>query len=533
MEENGLNELMSLSHPLKSKDVMTIAMSRYNTPLFTEYQMSDWIAYGYDNLYPQYLIECLDKSSTHKAIVEAKVKEIIGNGLSTIESEDKDQLALVANFLKKTSKYESMNDVLRKIIYDYVVFGGLSLEIIWSHDRTKIAEVHHIDFSTLRVQKPNEESCESEGFYFSENWAQYKKPRFKPRFMAKFSTENRIDPSSVLYVKPYSPNTLYYPKPEYISASNYIEMDYETSNYQLNSLKNGLSPSLMIQFNQGPATLEQRQALYHEIKHNFTGTDNAGKFMLFFNDSKDTSAEVTPIQLNELDKLYTVLNQNIVQNIMTAHRVTSPALLGIPGPGTLGTSQELIYASQLFYAKVIRPDQLVIEETINKILEVNKWSLEVKLTDSQPIEFTVSEATMLQVMTKDEIRAKLKLDPLTPEQNAELIASNSKGGFQATAAPKTAAMDAAGQPIESAVTNDNIKNMTAKQHQQMLRIIRQVSKGQLTREAGIVLLSTGLGLSPEDIDALLPTTEEDMENDVTSLKPYVKEVDKKKTNTSK
>lgn len=535
MEDTLTNtsEMMSFASPFKSKDIMSISMSRYNTPQFTENTMKDWIMYGADNLYPNYLMEYLNKSATHAAIVQAKVAQIVGGGIDFIESEDKEQLAEIMKFIKRTNRYETMNDIIKKIAFDYVVFGGYALNLIWSKDRTSIAEIHHIDFSTLRVQKPNEVSEEVEGYYFSENWAQFQKPKFKPRLLAKFSTGNRIEPSQILYVKPYHPNTLFYPLPSYVGAMNYIELEYELSNYQLNSMKNGLSPSIMINFNNGQPTLQERQEIYSSIASNFTGTDNAGKFLLFFNKSKESAAEVTPIDINELDKLYTVMNESVVQNIMTAHRVTSPALLGIPSAGQLGTSQELILASELFFNQVIIPDQLTIEDTINKIFEINGWTLEIELTDIQPVSFTISEETMLKVLTIDEIRKKAGYDPLTDEQRLEIDNRNGtpivpQVGDHPVTSPVVEAQSA--EPI---VTNDVLRSLSGRQHQGLLRIIKQVSSGKLSKEAGGILLSSGYGLNQEQIDTFL---NDDIEEDMgieTSDKPYVDEIKKNDINKSK
>jgi hypothetical protein len=60
-------------------------------------------------------------------------------------------------------------------------------------------------------------------------------------------------------------------------------------------------------------------------------------------------------------------------------------------------------------------------------------------------------------------------------------------------------------PIETAATiaNDSIRNLTAKQHQQVMRIIRQYSKSQLTEAAAKALLRTGYGLDETDINDLL------------------------------
>jgi hypothetical protein len=516
-------------NPAKSSTMINVKMSRYNTPVFSETPFRDWINWGQDNLYPNYLVEMVSKSPAHAAIVEAKVKQIVGSGLQLLDSENKDEMAEVMKFISKSNKYESFNDIIRKIAYDYVVFGGFALNLIWSRDRSCIAEIHHVDMSCLRVQKPNCDSGEIENYYFSENWKQYMKPKFKPELIARFDTGNRIDASQILFIKPYKANILFYPHPSYIAAMNYIELDAEISNYQLNSVKNGLSPSLLINFNNGVPTLGERQELLSTIQQNFVGTEKS-KFMLFFNKSKESAVDITPISIDDIDKIYTVMNESVVQNIMTAHRVTSPALLGIPSPNTMGTSQELILASELFFNQVIGPDQVVIEEVINRILTINGWGCKIELKDIQPLSFQVDETTMLQVLTKDEIRTKLGFPNLTQEQKAEL--EGGAGAKKPMLAPKDKGLGitASDDSVEAKPLpiNENIKSLTAKQHQQLLRVIRQYSKGTITKDVASTLLRTGLGLTDDDINTMLPDVEEEDLSIQQSpeVKPYIDEIKK-------
>lgn len=510
------------------KNFLGVQFSQYNTPKFSETPGKDYISYGQDNMYPNYLIESLNKSATHNAIIETKTKEIFGDGLQVEDSEDKDQLSKLRSLIEKCNKSESLNDIMRKIIFDKTVFGGFALQLIWSRDRTTIAEIHHIDFSSIRVGKPNEDG-EITHYLVSDNWKKANtQKKFAPKYVAKFDLGNRIEPCTIMYVKPYRANTVWYPLPDYIGAMNDIENEYQISNYQLNSVKNGLSPSMIINFNNGQPTLPEREEIHRTIQNTFAGSDAAGKFMLFFNKNKDSAAEIIPQDMGNLDKIYTVLREGIVQSICTGHRVTSTGLVGISTAGSLGTSQELLLASELFYNKVIGPEQLMIEEVINSILKVNGFTLKVEFRDIQPVTFQISEQTMVAIMTADEIRKKIGLPALTDEQKKEL--GKPLGSPIVTELP-TSGDSVTTEQSAAPVINDAVKNMTGKQHQQMLRIIRQFGKDQITRETATVLLKTGLGLSDDDINAILgdDSTDEDMNIQAApSVKPYTKEVEKKK-----
>ena len=61
--------------------------------------------------------------------------------------------------------------------------------------------------------------------------------------------------------------------------------------------------------------------------------------------------------------------------------------------------------------------------------------------------------------------------------------------------------------------NENLKNLTGRQHQQLLRIIRQFSQGKITKEIAATMLKTGLGMTDQDINAMLGVDEDPMTED--------------------
>lgn len=398
--------------------------TKYNVPSFKETPDKQWVKSGVDNIYPQYLVDRLNKSATHNAIITMKAKQVYGEGITIEDSEDKDQQAAILSFFKKTNRYgESLNDILKKIIFDQQVFGYFCLGITWSNDRSEIASIYHIDASNIRVGKPNENG-EVEGYWYSENWRRYTTPKYSPKFISKFDTGNRIDPNQLLFVRKYRPDTKYYGLPDYVSALNAIELEYELSNYQLNSVKQGFAPSMLVSLNNGDATDEQREVIWRTLNSLYKGSDNAGRFMLTFAPDAAHAPSVTPINANNLNELYTTMAEFVQEQIIVGHRLTSPTLAGIKTPGELGSSNELEQASELFFTQVIGPEQLEIEETINKILHINGFSLKAYIKDLQPLSYQISEDTMLQVMTLDEIRKKLGLQPLSQESRDEIYTRN-------------------------------------------------------------------------------------------------------------
>jgi hypothetical protein len=169
----------------------------------------------------------------------------------------------------------------------------------------------------------------------------------------------------------------------------YAELEEEVSNYHLNNIMNGLSPSMLINFNNGTPNQQERQLIETKIAQKFSGTSNAGKFILAFNDNKESQAEITPVQLSDAHNQYQFLSEESTSKIMVAHRIVSPMLLGIKdGSGLGNNAEEIKTASLLMDNTVIRPFQELLIDSFDKILAHNDISLNLYFTTLQPLEFT-------------------------------------------------------------------------------------------------------------------------------------------------
>ena len=66
----------------KKFQLSKIEFHRATVPVFAELmQKTPWVYYGNDNLLPQYFISLYDNCAIHKAVVNSKVNQILGDGL--------------------------------------------------------------------------------------------------------------------------------------------------------------------------------------------------------------------------------------------------------------------------------------------------------------------------------------------------------------------------------------------------------------------------------------------------------------------
>ncbi len=527
----NLNELFNQARAGYKKDspIQSLNFTSYNVPTFKEKINKKWVNCGQDNLFPNYLVDKMNKCAIHAAIIESKTKQITGEGFQVEDSSDKDQLAALTEFLKKIEA----NKILQRIAFDYTLFGYFFLGITWSNDRTKIANIFHVDASSIRVGVPELQEDgfrkEVEVYYYSEDWTQYKKKDFTPDEIPVFNPNNRIEPTSLLMVRGYRPSTRFYNLPDYIGAMNSIELNYEISNYMLNSIKNGLSPSLLINFNEGNPSDEEKSVVYNSVKQLYAGSSNAGKFILSFNNGKDNATEVTPIEVSNQSEVLANLSEFCTNDIVRGHRVPNPVLVGIAIAGQLGLTNEVEQSSELFVNEVIYPIQLLLEETLQELLEINGFTLKVHIKDSRPISFTYEDSTLLNILTVDELRSRIGMAPLSKADIPNLgvnIKSDAKGesGAKPAAKPKPITKeekDEQGMSADEPKTNAVLRSLSGREYQAMMRIIRQYSQKKITRQQASIMLSQAYGLSNEDVDTFLGQEDEEVIDTVDKLNSYV------------
>jgi len=355
-----------------------VNLSTYTSPEIKEVNGEDWIEYGADNNYFQYLIDRYNGSPTNNAAINGISQAIYGKGLNaTDKSRKPNEYAQMVSLFKK--------DVVRKLCYDLKLMGQCAIQVIYTKDRQKIAQLEHMPIETLRAAKANEDG-EIPAYYYFKDWVNIKRSDDPLRIPAYGMSNENIE---IYYIKPYKSGFYYYSPVDYQGGLQYAELEEEVSNYHLNNILNGLAPSMLINFNNGTPNQEERQLIESKIAQKFSGTSNAGKFILAFNDNKESQAEITPVQLSDAHNQYQFLSDEATKKIMVSHRIVSPMLLGIKDSSGLGNNaDEIKTASLLMDNTVIRPFQELLMDTFDNILAFNDISLNLYFTTLQPLEFT-------------------------------------------------------------------------------------------------------------------------------------------------
>ncbi len=412
--------------------IISVDLSTSTSPLVQEVRGKDWIEYGdangqWRNLYPQFLIDLYYSSSITAAIVNATAEMISAEDLVITDEEDRDEEARVKlqNFMNNANGNETLHEVLKKVAFDFKLQGGFALNIVWSKDRTQIAELYHIPVEKIRCERPDEFG-KTRGYYVSGDWANTRMN--KPYRVPAFNVNDRTSPNQILYTGLYSPNMNSYYTPDYVSCNNWALIDSKVSEFHLNNISNGFTGSFMISFANGIPTAEERNQIEQSLEQKFTSEKNAGKFVLTFSDDKTRVPEITSISPSDLDKQYLALQELLTSNILSGHRVTSKTLMGLDSAnGFSSNADELNAASNFYKNTVVVGFQNQILKVLHKIFQVNNMDMPVQFVQLKPITIKFTNQDLAAVLTPDEIREEMGYAPL--DVNVDVREDFSKVGM--------------------------------------------------------------------------------------------------------
>jgi hypothetical protein len=371
-------------------NIHILSLSAYNSPVIIESKNKDFVEYGNDNNYFQYLIDRFLYSNTNHAIITGVANMVYGKGIDATDSNRKpNEYAQMISLVKK--------DCLRKVALERKLLGMAALQI--GYDKGQVAFIEHFPMHTLRAEKCNDKG-EIEAWYYHPDWANYKKGDDLKKIPA-FGYGGKKD-VEVYIIKPYISGYHYYTPIDYSGALPYAKLEEEISDYLINDVMNGFSGTKVINFNNNIPPEEKRQEVANDVKRKLTGS-KGDKVIVSFNASVENKTTVDDIPLNDAPAHYEYLSKECFEKLIVGHRVTSPMLLGIrdTGGGLSNNSDEIETATRLMDNIVIRPYQLEIIEALDEILAINGIALNIYFKTIQPLEFIDASGTNAQTREEE------------------------------------------------------------------------------------------------------------------------------------
>lgn len=430
---------------------------------------SDFIWYGLDNLFPQHTIRLYQNSATQNALVNSISAWIYGGG---IDADNKEQHPEEWVQFNKLINHKIGKNDIQLMCMDLKLHGGFYISVSYSLDRTQIVEMEVLPYETMRSGHVDEDG-QVDTYYHSHDWTAGSRAKYT-ELRAFNPHEKATYPNQVLCVKMNSVGSYYYPKPDWIGAWNYVELDVNVAQFHLSQIENGLAPSFIINFANGIPAREKREDIKRTIEAELSGSRNAGKFLCTFSDGRDTTPDIQAVPLSDADKQFQFLSTEITNKIMVGNRVVSPRLFGVntDGGGLGNNAEELQTASALFEQTVVNPFRDVIIDALKLLMAESGINLQLffKPFDLFKTEFADTEA--------ETINEEVAVDVIP---NADATISDEVGGMVEEAEVEKVDASYNGAQISSAID-----------------IVAKVQEGILTPEQAVVFLVQFLQL-PEDV----------------------------------
>lgn len=395
-------------------NISIVQLSAYTSPVIQENKKSDYIEYGVDNNYFQYLIDRYLYSATNNAIITGVTNMIYGKGLDALDSNRKpNEYAQMRSIIK--------GDMLKKVAMERKMLGMGAMQVVM--EKGQVKSIDHFPMNTLRAEKCNDKG-EIEAWYYYPDWTKKKPSEQAKRIPAfGFGNGNEVE---MYVVHPYVSGFHYYTPIDYSGALPYAKLEEEISDYLINDVQNGFSGTKVINFNNGIPSEEMRDKIKRDVLGKLTGS-RGEKVIVAFNANAESKTTVEDIPLNDAPAHYEYLSKECFEKLIVGHRVTSPMLLGIrdTGGGLGNNADEIKTATLLFDNIVIKPYQLELIAAIDEILAVNDISLKLYFKTIQPLEF-VDASGMNAETTEEETGVKMSshLDTIDLDSFGEEIDLN-------------------------------------------------------------------------------------------------------------
>jgi hypothetical protein len=398
-------------------NLLILNFKAHKAPTFQEERGKDWILYGaekeWKNCYGDFLIDLYNNSSTHNTIINGKTKYIVGQGWTIDSALPLQDKMSVSKFINNVGS-ESLKELTEKLTKDKKLFGGFAVQPIWSEDQSQIVELHHLPFQNIR------KAVDGERYFYTSDWKS-RKPSENEDFEELVPFEWEYGTNQVIYYAEYRPGLEDYPLPDYQSGINYISADIDIATFVASNTSQGFTGGTLINLFNGEPTPEAARQIEAKFKKKFTGAENAGSILLNFSDPDKNGAEIVPLADNGQDDRYMNLRADVKEEIFTAHGSVNPVLFGVKGEnGLSNNADEIRTASEHLQNVYVTPEQDFWEDFFNSILQFNGYKKCLKIIPLEPIKEQIPLEKAWEVMTTDEKREAVGLEPLRTQMKSEV-----------------------------------------------------------------------------------------------------------------
>lgn len=481
---------------------INIEMMATEQPTFKPVKNGDYISYGKNNDYPNYLIELYNRCAEHNTAINAKASYLFGKGLTYTKTGDTVVDAKIEKFLNKANRFESWNDLLPKSCINFELIDGFYFQHIVN--KGKIVGTYNIDTPRMRA------SLCGTFYWYCKDWSDRKAERKKyPVY-----NENATNGTYIRYVKVHKPSADKlgdtYSIPNYTGCLSSIETEINIDVFFNSLTEHGMTAQGMLSLFNGEPTDDEKRIIKKMFEKNYTGPSKAGKFLLNFVNPEGKPAELLNFSASDLDKQFEILGKRNIQKICVGHRV-DPILIGIDN-ATSWTRTQILEKWEKFQTTYVNPRQEVILEVIQAIADNNGVpSKDIYIEDLPPIgeEIELGESTFNEVLTIEEKRNYLRdkkgvvLSSLDEESTTSRLSIAQKLGVGGTASLQAVIVDPTMSPDQKLNIMVGLYSVPEKKARKMLNMVTplptDVAMSEQKDEVLTYLLSVGRPINDDEV----------------------------------
>jgi hypothetical protein len=379
------------------------------------YQVSGYIPFGQDNLYPEILNQMYYTSPLHGAIVDYKVNAVIGGGFNIIiDKLTNEEKVDIYAFEKKIKLKKTATIVTKQLVIHNRVYFKLCFS-----EKGKLTRIENLSPEKIR------RSRDGFTYFICEDWSS----RIDVQEIVPYNPLNKEYEQLFIYELPCIGQD-YYPLPQYSSALNFAFLSGELSYLAKSNIQNAVFPSFAMMFPKRPQSEEEKSMIRTTIDK-LKGASNAGKAVAFFANAPEQLPKIESLPTNANDKLFQEASSLNTEQICFAHTI-DPILMGVRTTGALGSGSDIKQAYVIFEKNVVKPLRQCVEDIFNELLHIAKVKGELRINNFQIINETIVEVDeeasklatrlsslnpellnkVLENMTQEEIRSLASLPPI-------------------------------------------------------------------------------------------------------------------------
>ena len=317
-------------------------------PSNKEIKSSSYTYWGDKNNFPKFLFDCYQSCPTLSTIINGFTDYICGSKVtSTVQA--------------KPNPTETWQEFLTHISADYVLYGVTYIQVI-RNLKGEVSELYWLDAQYVRSDDDNETFWYNKKF--GESYVKSSSTLIYPKFK-----KDIVEPSSVIAIKtPLGKGV--YGSPMWISGLKSVITEIAIDDFHMSEIDNNFAASAIINFNNGVPSEEDKDNIERMIKKKFTGSHNAGNFLLSFNSGKANATTIERLATDDFDKRYVALATKTQKQIFTAFGV-SPVVFGIERETTGFSGEDYHEAFLIFNKTKIEPIQNRLIDAIDRIFGVS------------------------------------------------------------------------------------------------------------------------------------------------------------------